>query len=666
MKRYTARDAMLVSVVIITVLFGTLCWLCAPSDAAQEEKRWDIRTTADLPKWKALLQEPYLEGKSLKEKWPKKKEALEALLAKYPNSDYADDVAVAIACGTAACENNSQDADRLLTRVIEQCAERKSLMGRWQPGQFYCLDHRWYQWARDAAKGAQQRAWDGGSRSRPSRSKQATLAYFSHLEQYPNSTRDVATYYRIIIRLSRNPVQAQKELEKFAAVTLEQLVEINKADRQASRAVDGAFLKGVERPAVWACHDLVMSLRTQGKLDQAIGIAEKFVTSVSTDGYYWWMNDLLGDMYHQRDGKSRSPAAEKQYRLALGGYSERAKATSTLGDNRYLYSGAHSRPIIRLKKKINSAGGSIELNADEVKSWTGKAVRDAVSANGKELAQAVRDNDIAKLKGYASAKASRRVREEALKALAKTQEGRAELVKMLNEKKIDRFTAETVLAALSNTKAPDAIEHLRQYAQSVENPRLFAAAMEGVIKSMPKDEGLRLCLEEAEKLAENPDAAVGKLMFFIKGLRQDDDPPQVKVLRKILRKTKNQELRVACLRLLAKWVLDGCEARDDILRTLKAHLMDQHWRVRTSVVRALGQSGDVRCVRLLLPLLDDKDHRVQQASSKAICRLLGWQKPRLDTPEAVRQWTDQLKARLAPVLKALDDLTAATQEPTRK
>jgi len=177
--------------------------------------------------------------------------------------------------------------------------------------------------------------------------------------------------------------------------------------------------------------------------------------------------------------------------------------------------------------------------------------------------------------------------------------------------------------------------------------------LEAELKALPQLEARRRCLEEVEKLAENPDAEPDKLVFFIRGLGPEEDPPQVRVLRRILRRTKDERVRTACLRMLSKWITDASEMREDVLRILRQHLADDNPAVRVAAARALGESGDVRYVRLLSPLLDEQDLRVREAATGAICTLLRWERPRGDTADAQGQRLQKLKRRLGAVLRAL-------------
>ncbi len=276
----------------------------------------------------------------------------------------------------------------------------------------------------------------------------------------------------------------------------------------------------------------------------------------------------------------------------------------------------------------------------------------------RDLADAVKRNDIAALRSYVHERSSPRERDQAVGALAATPDGRAELFKVLNEEKMDRFTSETVLAALSNTKAFDVIEPLRRYVQTAEEPGFFGAALEAAAKSMPFGDAQRFCIREAERLADQLDASAEKLAYVVKGLSpgfmREGDPAQTVILRQILRRTKNEKLRARCYSVLAEWVLDGSDVRDEILRLLRPRLNDSNARVRSCAARTLGRSRDVRDVRLLLPLLNDEDRNVRSASARSICELLGWETVPRDAAGIA-----QLKTRLAPIFEALRKLEEA-------
>jgi len=282
----------------------------------------------------------------------------------------------------------------------------------------------------------------------------------------------------------------------------------------------------------------------------------------------------------------------------------------------------------------------------------------------RQLSETVAANNIEVLARYVVSAPSDES-ESAIAALAKSTQGREALFNILSEQRTDKLRVRLILAALGNSKAPDAIQNLRRFAESTENMKLFDEAMEAVLKSMPEHEARRFCLEGAAKRADAPDAEPDKVVFFIRGLGPEEDPPQVRVLRRILRRAKDERVRTACLRMLSKWITDACEMREDVLRILRQRLADENPAVRVAAARALGESGDVRYVRLLSTSLEDRDLRVREAAARAISTLLGWERPRGDRADAQGQWLQKFKRRLGPVLRAVDELDSAVKRTTK-
>ena len=188
--------------------------------------------------------------------------------------------------------------------------------------------------------------------------------------------------------------------------------------------------------------------------------------------------------------------------------------------------------------------------------------------------------------------------------------------------------------------------------------------MEQVLKGLPEDEARRFCLAQAQAMAANPDAAPDKLIFCVRALGPQEDPPQVRVLRQILRKTQNEKLRTECLRVLASWIAAPAEAREDVLRILEQHLGDGNPRVREAAVRALGESADMRYVVLLSKALDDQDTSVRWSAARAICRLLHWEEPALKDDGSFNTWREGTRAQLDAALEALSQLEAAAIRAT--
>jgi len=415
--------------------------------------------------------------------------------------------------------------------------------------------------------------------------------------------------------------------------------------------------------------------------------ARKVVDAISSDGWYWKINEQLGGLYEESAGSKASQEAVQQYRLALEGFvrsiaKEAQLVKAAHGNWENVPSNVWAKDILELKRKIQYSGGEIEPDLSELETlradfakW--KPVEDIPSAREieeiplrgvkevapqlpKELARAMASNDVDVLANYVLA-ASPVHGLAAIETLAKTGDGCAILRGFLGN--LDRDRMRTTVVVLKDTETPDAIGLLKMIAETHEDPVLYAEAMEAVIKSVPDRDARRLCLEEAQKLADQPDAAPAKLMFAMRGLGQEDDPPEVRVLRKVLRRSHNEEIRAACIRRLAAWITDSAETRDDVLKILKAHLADRNPDIRANAARALGASRDVRNVQAIRPLLDDDEARVRAAAAAALCSLLDWERPILESPEAEESWISQVRGRLDAVIQALEALDMACKEP---
>jgi len=216
-----------------------------------------------------------------------------------------------------------------------------------------------------------------------------------------------------------------------------------------------------------------------------------------------------------------------------------------------------------------------------------------------------------------------------------------------------------LISRLKSIDAAEARAISRKIIASSAWPESFDEILEAALKRMSEHACGSFCLGELERLASQPDRRPGQAMMLMRGLPESEDPRHVRVLRKVLRKTRNAKLRRACLGCLAEWTSDPAEVRDDVLRILLEHLHDSDAIVRLRVVRALGLSRDIRYAVHLAPLLRDDDPQLREAAASALCELLGWEKPELRSPREKLQWLSRLRTRLDPVLAALAKLDAA-------
>jgi len=189
--------------------------------------------------------------------------------------------------------------------------------------------------------------------------------------------------------------------------------------------------------------------------------------------------------------------------------------------------------------------------------------------------------------------------------------------------------------------------------------------LEQQLKAMAPHEAHYWCLTELQKLADDPGAQPQRTVFLMRGLPEYEDPPDIALLRKVLRKARNDEVRVECVRSLGEFIADPEVVRNDVIKLLVGLLADQRPEIRMVAAQALSRSGDMRLAAKLTPLLDDTDGHVRFTAARAICYMLDWHEPSL-TREQTDPWVQSVKARLVPVMKALEAfLTAAKSESER-
>jgi hypothetical protein len=623
----------------------------------------------------------------MRREWPNKRRQLEAAIAQFPDSPYADDIALAIGCGIASYEDDLEGSVKAFREVQKRYPDGKSILSYWWPNSSrWHFDSEWLY----RAPGVVQRRRDGSRVARPfgrgtdnlDPRERAALAYFHHLEAWPRHTRDLAQWYIVhALRAAGDESAALQELAKFCELNEDKMAEFNRADREASSRAEGHLILGIMRPCVGAHLELSEMLLAQGKTEDAIAVGKRLVERVSWDGWHWTANKKLGDLYLARNAGAPSKEAQEQYALALNGYWGTIKREVEFAPT---YGGTWgnlplqqwTRTIDKVKQGIQSAGGVFDEKAfdlDRLKEYMSQLEAPAAAKGRRtgaevpplapQLAAAVHSQDLQVLRSYASG-GSIEERDAAMRELARTPEGCEALVAMVAEV-TQRGQAGMVVAALARARTPHSVAALRQIAYAATDPRLGTEAMEEVLKSMPPDDARKYALGEVLKLAEKPDAEPEKLRFFMKGLRQDEDPPQVRMLRQILRKTQNEQIRTDCLQLLSKWITDASEVREDVLRVLTERAQDDNPRVRADVARAFGQSGDVRRLPILAALLGDQDASVRRAAAAAAGRLLGWKGEIPAGEKEAAAWEADLRGRLKPILEALTrfEEAAAAQRP---
>ncbi len=308
----------------MTILLAALLLAAAPPGAegqqgAGTEERWDLTMIREAPQWQPLLTAyPYADHRRF---WPERKAALESILERHPDSRWADDAALCLACGRASFDGDLAGAAAEMERIAAACPEAQTVVDRWDPEADCRFDETWLMWQGSLVfldPDGSPRSVKPFDRDRVIDSlEQESLTYFGHLERYPRSTATVARWLgaRMLLAAGERD-RATDRLDGLAAAASRYLPRILAADRLAAAGPDGfLILRQPPRPEVEAVLALAAERQRQGRTEDALAAAG-ILAGVAAQDLPWSVHRRLGDLYRQA---ARADLAETRYDLALEG-----------------------------------------------------------------------------------------------------------------------------------------------------------------------------------------------------------------------------------------------------------------------------------------------------------------------------------------------------------
>ncbi len=354
-----------------SLLFLTIAVACASAEAP--ETRWDERMLKAYPQWVLFVEDRSVAARP--RLWGETKAALTDLVRQYPEGEFVDEAHLALAEGAAYCSANPDQARDILELLDKEHPDATCCYDPWpigpQYGAYRGIGEIWRMAARQLVRerrdGRVVRVEKlGRGRKGLTAAERAFLALFAHLDRFPVRTRDVSFLCRVQLHVSGgHHEQAIEQLQNFIAANRDQALAEHLADRKAAGADDDVFLVGLERPFFFANAFLLDELRALNRQDEAIAVAEAFCRDFSHDGWYWRINETLGDLYMETRLETPSQVAQNQYRLALKGLLTEVKNIGELDDNRFgiLPSSGKEVQLKELKEKIRRCGGKIDVGS---------------------------------------------------------------------------------------------------------------------------------------------------------------------------------------------------------------------------------------------------------------------------------------------------------------
>jgi hypothetical protein len=307
---------------IIGVLFIiALCpLLLSAYGASADSSRWDLMMIKEAPIWKNLLVDYSLADHQ--RFWPERKVALAKIIRDYPQSRWADDAALVLACGRASFENDYAGAIAGLMAVSAAYPLGQTIVVQWDKSLGCRFDENWLLWMGGLVflnpDGSIRKANPFDRHGEMPQLEKEGLAYFAHLERCPFFTCVAAEFIKAdMYKLQNKMALAISTLERIVSQSESYLPGFNRADRKAAASPDGYYIrKSLPRPEYRAYLDLAGLYVNQNKKDAAEKTLTALADKYSNDGWMWRVNDKAGDLFALMNLTAQ---AEKQYQLAVKG-----------------------------------------------------------------------------------------------------------------------------------------------------------------------------------------------------------------------------------------------------------------------------------------------------------------------------------------------------------
>jgi tetratricopeptide (TPR) repeat protein len=332
-KLYQLNKNIICNIIFICELIITTCFAYGQQFEKKSE-RWDKRTIEEALIWQNLLVNYWNANYTLY--WPERKKALIAIIEKFPDSQWADDAAILLAGGKASIEKDIPGAIEDLKKIIRTYKNASTIIKGWDSERGCLISEAWLMWAPSLVfiNNNIVKTLPFDRDSNISILENEALAYFEHLERFPQRTKDLAQYIMASMLYKQgDTLNAITELENLLAACPDLSV-IRATDYEAAKKPYGYFIE-CEPPfevlPIWrvqyeAFFSLIELYKLSERKDKAIELSEKLVAGCSPDGWYWNINRQVGDINSKYGNWD---LAAEQYDLSLKGINNLAKVKAS-------------------------------------------------------------------------------------------------------------------------------------------------------------------------------------------------------------------------------------------------------------------------------------------------------------------------------------------------
>ncbi len=316
---------------IISNILSLVSFFLHAQNSIGESQRWDERMINEAAVWKNLFLHYSKADKT--SYWPERKLALMKIVNEFPTSQWVDDALLMITNEKAVIENNIDEAIPELKKIQKNYPNESTIIDFWHPHRGCQINQTWLAWVpRLIVPDKNNNVINTIPFDRDNHIDELELeaiTFFEHLEKYPERTKDVAQYLIALMLKQKGDAEgAIHELEVL--LSNKNLQNLRTIDYEASKLPHGYLIESVPpynrfpliRVELAACNLLLRLYSLQKEDHKLLQLADKIANEYSFDGWYWFINKKLGNIYAQHNQPIK---AQEQYQLSIGGINKRCK-----------------------------------------------------------------------------------------------------------------------------------------------------------------------------------------------------------------------------------------------------------------------------------------------------------------------------------------------------
>lgn len=329
----------------------------------------------------------------------------------------AADARLLLACGKWLFEKDTDQAVQIAKSVAERYPSAPTIFTI-NPYDRMCplrLDGRWFPYFRELQTG-----------KKPTTARtdyeQERDRFVSHMVKYPARVADIARLFVYSVSEENNKSDNGLRLleEVLQDARTKEIQQNREADRQAGIHADYPVSAVFMRPEAVAALFFIDHCSATKNKEKLSSRGVEVVQLVSPDGWYWTLNQRLGDALLELEPEQNRSVAENQYRLALAGFLEHTKHQPARFKGRKPFPNLENfqKTDLDLKKRIQKAGGKIALDTKDVDEILARAAEPEKTPQGMDMIRK-RMKDVHGRKGDLASAAGRKAVAEQIAQSAK-------------------------------------------------------------------------------------------------------------------------------------------------------------------------------------------------------------------------------------------------------